>query len=673
MKRRQARPTHPDLKRSRISDQMTEAARSGALAANNSEGFLNYGLSSNPAQTLLSTGAALGRATVSKQGSQVNSAIANTMGLTGGVYTNAAVNPDLFRGAIAPPMAEQFIMQAGKEESANGEREATINKMRGAGFVDSTAEEAELQQQPASLLPQVLATKAGDTDGRVQGQQQQPGDHGAAHGLTPEQQNQQGGGQGPAGANGTNGTNGDNGANGANGTNGTNGKNGRAGKKGDKGDRGDQGNQGDQGVEGQVGPRGDQGDQGDQGEQGDQGDQGVPGKRGPRGQNGADGQNGQNGQNAPGTVVKKNTQTSEESESGGIVNTIGQGLVKAGNAIGSLLTGSSNNDYHPLENPYDKEGLRRGGPGGRRLLEDDGSSNGRRQGAAPTPVNDPSATTAPTTTTTAPTGYQSLPWRQQAQPVEPNLAPQGTVDAPTRNKIGIGRYEHELKPYLPTGGSEVFHDTHDERHLKSLNAALFNSIIRDPETGDANINPLAMGLVIQNALRFSGDNQIFDSVFPGGDLNMGALPATTERLMIPDEILDREHCALLCKRRIGKRETRQNDHTLRLGLAAATAMGKMQRDIQWTNNNGSNRDYQHTAASNNTMPIEPEWWNSHRQDAGEVPLQANLLPAQFLQADEQFGMGYLKPSNPYNPSARLSINYNPSSQKIGWVPGNPFA
>ena len=73
------------------------------------------------------------------------------------------------------------------------------------------------------------------------------------------------------------------------------------------------------------------------------------------------------------------------------------------------------------------------------------------------------------------------------------------------------------------------------------------------------------------------------------------------------------------------------------------------------------------------MPLEPQFWTPRRQDAGEVPLQANLLPAQALEKNLQIGMGNQKPSNPYAAAARQSINYNPSSQKFGWVPGNAFA
>ena len=270
-----------------------------------------------------------------------------------------------------------------------------------------------------------------------------------------------------------------------------------------------------------------------------------------------------------------------------------------------------------------------------------------------------------------------------SQGLQPNYQEnEGTIENPDRSggpddkgerNPGQGRYEHELKPFLPIGGSEFFKDTHDERHIKSMNLALFDSIIRDPQTGDANINPLQMGLVVENAIRFSGDNQIFASVFPGGDLNSGALPATTERLMIPDDVLQREHCRLICARKQKNRETVNNDHKIRLGLAGATAMSRMEKDIRWINNNGSNRDSQHTIESNNTMPIEPQFWTPRRQDAGDVPLQANLLPAQALEKNLQIGMGNQKPSNPYAAAARQSINYNPSSQKFGWVPGNAFA
>jgi hypothetical protein len=249
----------------------------------------------------------------------------------------------------------------------------------------------------------------------------------------------------------------------------------------------------------------------------------------------------------------------------------------------------------------------------------------------------------------------------------------GNDEAKDEDNPGQGRYENELRPFLPLGGSDLFTDTRDERLQKSLNQALFDSIIRDPETGDSNINPLQMGIVIENAIRFSGDHKVFDPIFPGGTLNTGSLPATSERLEIPSHILQMEHCKLQCARKQKKRNSAVNEYLNKLALAAASALPAQTRDVRWVLQNQGNRDSQHSSASNNTMPVENNWWASKRQDDGEVPLQANLLPAQALDVDAQLGFNNAQTSAIYADMARHAVTWNPSSLRFGWVPGNPFA
>lgn len=230
-----------------------------------------------------------------------------------------------------------------------------------------------------------------------------------------------------------------------------------------------------------------------------------------------------------------------------------------------------------------------------------------------------------------------------------------------------GRYESELLPFLPVAGGDLFYDSPAQRREKALNQALFNNIIRDPETGDCNINPLQMGIVVNEAIRFSGDNRIFDMVMPGGSLNEGAQHAGTERLLLPTDTLRDWHAKIMSERQVKTRLSQNNDYIAALRAAAAKAMGYQHQDVQWTNNNGGNRDSQHTAEANNTMPIEPDMWTYRTQMDGVVPLQNNLLPADALQ-DRPFGTAI---SRLYNTRARESVTFNPNFRH-GWNPGTPW-
>ena len=84
-----------DPKRTRQGNEDVQAAQSGALATNNEQGLVNQELSSLPEQTLLVTGQALGKSAATNQARQINASIANTVGQTEGVVTNAALNTDL--------------------------------------------------------------------------------------------------------------------------------------------------------------------------------------------------------------------------------------------------------------------------------------------------------------------------------------------------------------------------------------------------------------------------------------------------------------------------------------------------------------------------------------------------------------------------------------------------
>ena len=163
MKRRQKDPIHPDLKRARFGNEDVNAIKSGALLNSNAQGQLNHGLSSNPAQTLLAHGATLGRAVVGTQAGQINSAISNTVGLTGGVLTNAAVTPDLFRGAMAPDLGTQMLAGLRKERAQAVLRAGLLKGLAGNGLVDSAQERSELPNESPADLQNILATKVGET------------------------------------------------------------------------------------------------------------------------------------------------------------------------------------------------------------------------------------------------------------------------------------------------------------------------------------------------------------------------------------------------------------------------------------------------------------------------------------------------------------------------------
>ena len=230
-----------------------------------------------------------------------------------------------------------------------------------------------------------------------------------------------------------------------------------------------------------------------------------------------------------------------------------------------------------------------------------------------------------------------------------------------------GRYETELLPFLPVAGGDLFRDTTSQQQMKSLNLALFDNLIRDQGTGDANINPLQMGLVINDAWRFSGDNKIFDYTYPGGALNMGALPVGTERVFLPPTILRDCHAKYVSDRQMKQRESMNHDYRAALFAAAAGALPGQMRDVQWTNNNKGNHDCQHSVQSNNTMPMDTDYWEFRPQLDGVVPLQNNLLPAGVLQPSA-FGT---KPSTIYANMAREAPTFNPPT-RFGWVPVVPF-
>lgn len=239
-------------------------------------------------------------------------------------------------------------------------------------------------------------------------------------------------------------------------------------------------------------------------------------------------------------------------------------------------------------------------------------------------------------------------------------------------KYGIkSKYSEELLPFLPIVGASVLADTRQEKQEKSLNDALFSNIIRDASTGDPNINPLAMGLVIEEAIRFNGDNMIFDPVFPGGSLNIGALPATTERLMIEPAVLDDYVKRCISHRNMRKRMTSVNDYRRGQEKLAMSVMPTQMADPQWVNNNKSVADFQHSSSAFNTMPLSTDMWINRRQIDGDVPLQDNLLPAQGLFISEQPFCGKKLVSAPISAQSRRNITYNPS-MRFGWNYGVPF-
>jgi len=233
------------------------------------------------------------------------------------------------------------------------------------------------------------------------------------------------------------------------------------------------------------------------------------------------------------------------------------------------------------------------------------------------------------------------------------------------------KYRRELLPFLPIVGASVLPDTRSEKHEKSLNEALFSNIIRDHATGDPNINPLAMGLRIQEGLRFNGNNKLLDPVHPGGSLNLGAISSTTERLMIPTPILEEERNRIVALRNMKMRFSACNDYNRGKQELAYQQMRGQKEDIQWENANKSVMDFQHAPYAFNTMPVDPEMWVYRRQIDGDVPFQDNLLPAQGLFVSEQMGCGYLKPSVPLTTATRQNLTFNPS-MKFGWNYGTQF-
>ena len=259
-----------------------------------------------------------------------------------------------------------------------------------------------------------------------------------------------------------------------------------------------------------------------------------------------------------------------------------------------------------------------------------------------------------------------------------NPSASGGTDNPNEAKetseLGKGVFEHDLWPYLPAGNPDDVKDDPEERHEKALDVALFNNIFRDPATGDVNLNPLQMGNAIMEGWRYMGDNHVMDPVFPGGELNIGALPATTMRAMPPADTIRDIHAQWTSMRNKKKRHTARDFYQDTRKLAAAAFLEEAQKDIRWINNNQSVRDFQHTSQSNNTMPIEPQWWISRRQDDGEFPLQDNLLPAQALTFSNQIGQGYDAQliSRLYDTEARHDPTFNPPG-KMGWLSGVPFA
>jgi hypothetical protein len=284
--------------------------------------------------------------------------------------------------------------------------------------------------------------------------------------------------------------------------------------------------------------------------------------------------------------------------------------------------------------------------------------------------------------------FQSRPWEPQLKdegeekkdagrppPPPPGGDPGGDKDDDEQKKEDEAnrkepesRYMAELRPFLPIAGGDIFRDSKPQQEAKALNLALFNNIIRNPGTGDCNVNPLQMGTVIQDSWRFSGDNKIFDYVFPGGSLNLGSLPVGTERLCVPDDTLEAEHAKIICSRNVRNRLTKVNEYYAALQNAAARAMPMMETDIQWTNNNKDVKDDQHVAWSNNTMPLETDYWEYRPQIGGEVPLQDNLLPAQALQTNRIWdtSVAYM-----YDPQARSQPVFNPPT-RFGWNPWTSF-
>lgn len=260
---------------------------------------------------------------------------------------------------------------------------------------------------------------------------------------------------------------------------------------------------------------------------------------------------------------------------------------------------------------------------------------------------------------------QDTPYR-----TEPQTKPSEQEDLIDRYGL-YSKYNTELLPFLPVAGSETLKETRDEQHQKALNEALFSNIIRDAGTGDPNLNPLQMGLRLEEGLRFNGDNKIFDPVFPGGSLNIGALPVTTERQLIPDDILNDQEKRRVSAWNMKKRFCFRNQYRVGLEQQALLAMPGQMEDVRWELGNKGVKDFQHDSNAFNTLPVPHDMWINRRQIDGGVPLQDNLLPAQGLFVSNQSGCGPLKPSSIYDASARQNINYNPPT-RFGWNPYVPF-
>jgi len=151
-----------DPKRTKQGNEDVQAAQSGALATNNEQGLVNQELSSLPAQTLLVTGQALGKSAATNQARQINASIANTVGQTEGVVTNAALNTDLFHGAIAPQLQEQKALEEATEHEAEVLRYKWISRLMSLGSINSTDEFKNLLSQPVSMIKQLVETQEGD-------------------------------------------------------------------------------------------------------------------------------------------------------------------------------------------------------------------------------------------------------------------------------------------------------------------------------------------------------------------------------------------------------------------------------------------------------------------------------------------------------------------------------
>jgi hypothetical protein len=226
--------------------------------------------------------------------------------------------------------------------------------------------------------------------------------------------------------------------------------------------------------------------------------------------------------------------------------------------------------------------------------------------------------------------------------------------------------EDELRPFLPTMGSALLERTSDERQLAGLNLAIYDNKPRDLGVGDARINPLMMDVAMEEGRRFNGDNKILDTVFNGGSLNLGALPGTTERLMLPLSELTMYHSCAMAKRAVRLRTTARDDYEAMKVEAAAFALQQQKTDVRWVyaGNQGAS-DVFHTSAFTNTMPIETDEWMSHRQIDGDVPLQPNILPAQGLSITAQLGGGP-PPTSQFNSlAAKQDPAYNPPT-RFGW-------